>query len=234
MVSCGYTGMGIDRPREDRDLVDSLDVPAETPELKEPRFGRDYSSQPPSGTEIERQNRVYRGELRWNGQEWAEFEPYDHVQRYDRAERMAREVELPASARDLPDARDILPNLHRVELDRRKLTEYSLNPDHPDNGGKAEGWRALGYDVDNPRARREAAEDLRDMIRDELLARGKVAQTRDTPFGATHRILNGFIGPNGKHATLVTCWLVEEQGDRRFPKLTTAWVEPHRDKETKR
>jgi hypothetical protein len=72
------------------------------------------------------------------------------------------------------------------------------------------------------------------MMCDELLARGKVAQTRDTPFGQAHKILNGFIGPNGKHATLVTCWLVEDQGDRGFPKLTTAWVELHRDKETER
>jgi hypothetical protein len=163
-----------------------------------------------------------------------ESEPYDHVQRQDRAYRMTREVELPAHVRELPDARDVLPNLHWAEIDRRKFSEYSLKPDHPQNNGKAEGWRALGYDVDNPQARREAAQDLRDMIADELLRRGKVAETRDTPFGPTHKILNGFIGPNGKHATLVTCWLVADQGERGFPKLTTTWVQPHRDKETER
>lgn len=226
--------MGIDRSREGDQPGDDLDRLAETRELLDPRGGRDYWSEPLTGAEIERQTKIYRGELRWNGRDWVESEPYDHVRRQDRAERMAREVELPASVQELPDTRDVLPNLRWAEFDRRKLSEYSLNPQHPDNGGKAEGWRALGYDVDSSRARQEAAQDLRDLICDGLLARGKVAQTRDTPFGPMHKVLNGFIGPNGGHATLVTCWLVKDQGDRGFPKLTTAWVELHRDKETER
>ena len=226
--------MAIDRPQASDSPGDGLDRSAETRELDDGHIGRDYSAQPLTDREIGQQNKVYRGELRWNGQTWVESEPYAHVQRSDRAERMAREVELRGNARDLPDARDILPNLHRTEVDRRKFSEYSLNPDHPGNAGKAEGWRALGYDVDNPKARQEAAQDLREIIRDELLVRGKVAKTRDTPFGPMHTILNGFIGPNGKHATLVTCWLVADQGDRNFPTLTTAWVELHRGKETER
>lgn len=153
------------------------------------------------------------------------------VGRRERAERMTREVDLPASVRDLPDAREILPNLRLAEIDRRKFSEYSLNPAHPHNGGKAEGWRALGYDVDSPQARDEAAWDLREMIRDQLLARGKVAEARDTPFGPTYKVLSPFTGPNGRHATLLTCWLVEGQSDRSHPKLTTAWVQPHREKE---
>jgi hypothetical protein len=167
----------------------------------------------------------------------AQGEQHSRVQaadRHERAERMTREVALPASARDLPDAREILPNLHLAEVDRRKFSEYSLNPGHPHNGGKAEGWRALGYDVDSPQALSNAALDLREMIRDELLARGKVAETRDTPFGSTYKVLSAFTGPNGRHATLVTCWLVEGQSDDSHPKLTTAWVQPHRDTETPR
>jgi hypothetical protein len=64
--------------------------------------------------------------------------------------RATRDADLPPSARDLPDARDVLPNIKLAELDDRKLSEYSLNPGHPGNNGKADGWRALGYDVDNP------------------------------------------------------------------------------------
>jgi hypothetical protein len=224
--------MGIDHAQEGDQPEGDGDRLAETRGLWHRQIGRDYLSEALTEREVERQNKVHRGELRWNGQHWIESEPYDHIKRHDRAEQMVREVELSASAQELPDARDILPNLHWAELDRRKFNEYSLNPGHPHNGGKAEGWRALGYDVDNPQARREAAQDLHNMICDELLARGKVAQTRDTPFGPAHRVLNGFIGPNGRHATLVTCWLVEDQGDRGFPKLTTAWVELHQDKET--
>jgi hypothetical protein len=143
--------------------------------------------------------------------------------RRERAERMTREVDLPASVLDLPGPREVLPNLRLAEVDRRKFSEYSLNPGHPHNGGKAEGWRALGYDVDSPQARGEAARDLRGMIRDELLARGKVAEARETPFGPTYKVLSAFTGPNGRHATLVTCWLVEGQADRSHPKLTTVW-----------
>lgn len=152
--------------------------------------------------------------------------------RADRAGRMSREVELPASVQARPEAREVLPNVRLAEVDPRKLSEYSLNPEHPKNGGKAEGWRALGYDVDNPKARGEAAEDVRELIRDGLLACGKVTETRDTPFGSAYKVLNGFSGPNGRHATLVTCWLVEDQSDRGFPKMTTVWVQPHRDKGT--
>jgi filamentous hemagglutinin len=165
------------------------------------------------------------------GEQHPRAQPRD---RRERAEHISREVELPGSVRDLPEAREILPNLHLVEVDRRKFSEYSLNPDHPKNNGKAEGWRALGYDVENPQARSEAAQDLHEMIRDELLARGKVVETRDTKYGPTYRVLSPFIGPNGTHATLVSCWIVESQPDHSHPKLTTAWVQPHRDKETPR
>ncbi len=50
-----------------------------------------------------------------------------------------------------------------------------------------------------------------------------------TPYSPTHRVLSPFIGPNGRHATLVTCWIVESRPDHSHPKLTTAWVQPHRN-----
>jgi hypothetical protein len=110
-----------------------------------------------SSHERELRNKAYRGELRWVGDAWVECEPYDSVKRQDRVDRMKHEVELPADVRELPDARDVLPDVSRAEIDGRKFSDYSLNPDHPQNHGKAEGWRALGYDVDDPDARREAA-----------------------------------------------------------------------------
>jgi hypothetical protein len=73
--------------------------------------------------------------------------------------------------------------------------------------------------------------DLGDLVRHGLLANGKVEKTRDTRHGPSHTVLSGFIGPNDKHATLITCWLVEDKGDRSFPKMTTTWVQPHKDKE---
>ena len=150
----------------------------------------------------------------------------------DTAGRPAQGADLPGSARELPDARDVLPNLEMAEIDERKFSEYSLNPGHPDNRGKADGWRALGYDVDNPQARQKAARELRDLTLDELLANGKVAEVKDDSYGSRPRVISGITGPNGKNATLVTCWLIEERSGTAVPRLITTWVQPHRDKET--
>jgi hypothetical protein len=181
--------------------------------------------------DIERQNKVFRGELRWRGDRWVESEPYDYVQREDRAKRMQHEVRLPDRTRDLPYARDVIPGIRAAEIDGRKFRDYSMNPQHPDNRGKAEGWRALGYRVDDPGARQEATNDLRDLISHYLLWNGKVDETRETAYGRNYKVLNGFIGPNDRHATLVTCWHVSDPGEQGHPRLTTAWVQPHRDEE---
>jgi filamentous hemagglutinin len=126
----------------------------------------------------------------------------------------------------------MLPNLEMAEIDERKFSQYSLNPGHPDNRGKAEGWRALGYDVDNPQARQEAARELRDLTLNELLANGKVAEVRHDSYGQRLRVISGITGPNGRDATLVTCWLIEDRSGTAVPRLTTTWVQPHRNKET--
>ena len=149
----------------------------------------------------------------------------------DMARRSALRTDLPVSARELPNARDLLPNLDKAEIDERKFSEYSMNPGHPDNQGKANGWRILGYDVDNPQARQEAARELRDLTLEELLANGKVAEVRDNSYGPRPRVINGITGPNGKDATMVTCWLIEDRSGTAIPRLITTWVEPHRDKE---
>jgi hypothetical protein len=104
--------MGIERLNRNGDQGDRLDMPMEGQEPRHPELRRDFSTQPLTEGEIERQSKVCRGELRWTGQSWAASEPFPHVQRHDRAERMNREVELPAETRDLPDAGDLLPNPH--------------------------------------------------------------------------------------------------------------------------
>lgn len=149
----------------------------------------------------------------------------------DMARPPARKTDLPVSARELPNAADVLPNLEKAEIDERKFSEYSMNPGHPDNQGKANGWRALGYDVDNPEARQKAARELRDLTLEELLANGKVAKVREDSYGSRPQVINGIAGPNGKHATMVTCWLIEDLSGTAIPRLITTWVEPHRDKE---
>jgi hypothetical protein len=173
-------------------------------------------------------------ELLWQPHRRVESEPYDYVQREDRAKRMQADVELPDRVRGLPDARDVISNIGAAQIDRRKFQDYSMNPQHPANGGKAEGWRALGYQVDDPNARRDAATDLHDLIGRHLLWNGKVDEIRETAYGDHYKVLNGFIGPNERHATLVTCWRAADLGERGYPQLITTWVQPHRDKERDR
>lgn len=152
----------------------------------------------------------------------------EYVARLDRARKMEQEVTLPEKARDSPQAIDVMPpNFHQYEVDRRKFSEYSLNPGHKQNNGKAEGWRALGYDVDDPRARAAAADDLAEMSR-VMLPHGRVVKIDETPFGRRHQVMSGFIGPNGAHGTLISCWIKDDSGSA--PKMTTAWMQPHRDK----
>lgn len=152
--------------------------------------------------------------------------PDEHEKRVDRAERMEREVILPDRVRGCPRGWDVLPEgslLYKV--DHRKFSEYSLNPGHPDNNGKAAGWRAVGYNVDDPAARAEAAEDLAEICR-MMAPRGWAVKIDETPSGRRHRVLSGFIGPNGAHGTLNSCWLVSGESTR----LATVWMQPHREK----
>jgi hypothetical protein len=193
----------------------------------------DQGRHPPAATGT-KGNRAFRAPAELGADSRDADNRGEQAQAQDKTGRATRSADLPLSARDLSDARDVVPNIHRAELDDRKLSDYSLDPGHPGNNGKADGWRALGYDVDNPEGRRDAARELRGLICDELLARGKVVQTRDTAYGPSHRVLSDLTGPNGREATLVTCWLIEDRAGLSVPKLTTAWVQPHRDKETGR
>jgi hypothetical protein len=70
--------------------------------------------------------------------------------------------------------------------------------------------------------------------RNELLVSGRVEKIRDNGYGPSHTVLSGFTGPNGRHATVVSCWLIEDREGVSVPKLTTTWAQPHRDKESGR
>jgi hypothetical protein len=76
-----------------------------------------------------------------------------------------------------------------AEIDRRKFGEYSMNPDHPSNGGKAGGWRALGYHVDDPSARQTAATELRDLIGRHYCGTARSMKLVKPPTAATTKCL---------------------------------------------
>ena len=68
-----------------------------------------------------------------------------------------------------------LPNREAVEIAREKITDYLLNPKHPDGAGKAKFFAAYGFTV-------EAWELLADALR-ELAANGLVAKSVDSAHG---------------------------------------------------
>lgn len=101
-----------------------------------------------------------------------------------------------------------------------------MNPDHPQNNGKAKAWSAMGYDITSSAQRRDDGAQLGLLIGRHLLPEGTVAGVRQTPDGAHYRVINGFIGPNGRPGTLVTCWRLPP-GDFAAPRLLTAWLAVH-------
>jgi hypothetical protein len=183
---------------------------------------------PKTGREIELENKRFRGELRWDGKSWDESEPYEFVKRRDYVERVLREVKL-SRTKDTdawPRAGDVLSNIHWAEIDRRKLFDYSMNPDHPDNRGKWRGWHELGWDVSTRERRIEQSFDIRNKVHD-LLPESRIELQRTTLWGVDYRVWSGLIGPNDRHATLITGW--REQFGQRSPRLVTIFLKVHRE-----
>ncbi len=60
--------------------------------------------------------------------------------------------------------------------------------------------------------------ELGGLLRNELLVSGKVEKIRDTEYGPSYTVLSGFTGPNGRHATVVSCWLIEDREGVGVPK----------------
>ncbi|MEI8197654.1 MAG: DUF6883 domain-containing protein [Phycisphaerae bacterium] len=54
----------------------------------------------------------------------------------------------------------ILPNAPLANVEVSKITQYLLNPAHPDNGGKARFFLALGFHPDHPQTFAEALRQL--------------------------------------------------------------------------
>jgi hypothetical protein len=52
-----------------------------------------------------------------------------------------------------------LPNALLAIVDREKITDYLLNPAHPDNGGKAKIFLGLGFTAEQWQAFAESSAD---------------------------------------------------------------------------
>lgn len=61
-----------------------------------------------------------------------------------------------------------LPNANQAQIDLRKFTNYSLQPDNPQNQGKWIGFAMIGYPVETAEGRQIATQDIVQQIRRNL------------------------------------------------------------------
>lgn len=107
-----------------------------------------------------------------------------------------------------------LPNGSEAIIDRQKLTDYCLNPDHPRGKHKARVFAtALGFTAEN-------AEVLRTSL---LAAAATVDAQRGTSdeFGDRYVIESEVVGPIGR-GVVRSAWIVRR--GETIPRLTSCFV----------
>lgn len=97
--------------------------------------------------------------------------------------------------------------------DRDKIVEYLLNREHPDNGGKAEFFIALGFDSDNWH---NLATALRSLARESLVSR-----TVESVHGNKYIVDGRIETPSGRTANVRTVWIIDKA--ETTPRLVTAY-----------
>ena len=106
-----------------------------------------------------------------------------------------------------------MPNAEDAVVDRDKITSYLLNPAHPDNGGKAAFFLALGFRSGDWQPLAAALRTLAGEV--------PVAKEMESTHGLKY-ILEGKIEtPSGKRPTVRTIWIVDQGRD--IPRLVTAY-----------
>lgn len=99
-------------------------------------------------------------------------------------------------------------------IDKRKFTEYALNPEkQPD---KAKAFKdALGYDLSN-------YQQLEQEIRN-TFDREELQQSGELPQGKLYKRVQIMTGPNGKSARVLTSW-IDDVNDKNDFHLTSVYV----------
>lgn len=106
-----------------------------------------------------------------------------------------------------------LPNAELAVVEREKITDYLLNPDHPDNGGKASFFVSLGFSHDDPHR-------LADALRKLALTDG-ATESMETKHGKKYIVDGELENPAGKEAWIRSIWIIDAGTD--FPRLVTAY-----------
>ncbi len=110
-----------------------------------------------------------------------------------------------------------LPRANLAVVNREKIMEYLLNREHPDNGGKAEFFIALGFNLDEWEI---LAESLR-----QLAVLSEVSRSMASPHGKKYIVDGQIETPIGKTPIVRTIWIVDT--GESIARLVTAY--PHED-----
>jgi len=106
-----------------------------------------------------------------------------------------------------------LPNADLAVVDRAKITEYLLNPEHPDNGGKAAFFVALEFSHSD-------WETLANALR-RLALTSDVTESMETVHGKKYIVDGELENPAGKEARVRSILIIDAGTD--FPRLVTAY-----------
>lgn len=111
-----------------------------------------------------------------------------------------------------------LPNYQQAFIDRQKLSEYSLNPDHHRGKHKARLFAAI------LNLRSTDVELLEELIRDAISQ--ETAQLGACDQYGQRYIVDFFCSHNQNTAKIRTTWIIRP--DEIFPRLTSCYIERKR------
>lgn len=116
----------------------------------------------------------------------------------------------------------LLPNAHRAVVDIEKLTDYCLNPNHPEGKHKARLFSdKLGFTTKD-------AHRLRNLVLEAILT-AEAREQPSTPYGRRFVVDFG-IQVSVKYvimaASVRSAWIIRKDED--FPRLTTCFILPRR------
>lgn len=105
-------------------------------------------------------------------------------------------------------------------VDSRKFEHYLFDSTHPQNEGKAEGWRRVfGLGPGD-------AETAERLIREQIEQAEIVEQKPKGRYRRWELLIPDCAGPNGNVAPLLTAWALDP--DSNLPHLSTAFPRPER------
>src|SRR3989442_818414 len=105
-----------------------------------------------------------------------------------------------------------LPNADNAVVEREKILDYLLNPEHRYGASKARFFAQFGF-------RREAWEILAARLREHGQVH-EVSRQKQTGFGPRYEVEGDLIAPDGRRPRVRTVWQLDE--GQVAPRLITA------------